>query len=354
MQGITFGSLTAKSLHQVDFKELDLNADGIITEEELAFVLEKKEFDVLNLSSIDKDADQKVTQEEYELWQQEAEMNEYLDELKDRASRDMVGQSPDDIKKFIDKLNDFGSEYKEEYIKFHGKNLSGMSKSFIETIAQKYNEIKRDVLSNTKISIKARVIENVITSFMEQDKKAGNTFLSLVDKKASSLSDNAKRLLTSELGREADKFIKKYEGDDLEKDLTVYLEKYLSQSDKEKLADAIGVWEKGKEELENLPEEIKFQKLKAKAKNLLITAIENGISLKVGDIIVRSEAMIPAALGQFKDSDSLKWGFDKAINEMSRKTRAQEIQEQDEERRKAAVEQAYQDMQKEEGNNIFQ
>ena len=39
---------------------------------------------------------------------------------------------------------------------------------------------------------------------------------------------------------------------------------------------------------------------------------------------------------------------------MSRKTRAQEIQEQDEERRKAAVEQAYQDMQKEEGNNIFQ
>ena len=354
MQGITFGSLTAKSLHQVDFKELDLNADGIITEEELASVLDKNEFDVLNLSSIDKDADQKVTQEEYELWQQEAEMNEYLDELKNRASRDMVGQSPDDIKKFIDKLNDFESEFKEEYIKAHGNNVSGMSKSFIETIAQKYNEIKRDVLSNTKSAIKTRVIENVIISFMEKDKKAGNTFLSLVDKKASSLSDNAKRLLTNELGREADKFIKKYEGDDLEKDLTIYLEKYLSQSDKEKLADAIGVWEKGKEELENLPEELKFQKLKAKAKNLLVTALENGISLKVGDVIVRSEAMIPAALGQFKDSDSLKWGFDKAINEMSRKTRAQEIQEQDEERRQAAVEQAYQDMQKEEGNNIFQ
>ena len=353
MQNVSFGSLTAKSVNQANFSTLDQNKDGIISEEELMLALGKEEFDLLDLSSIDKDADTKVTQKEYDLWQQESEMAEYLKTMKDQAARDMVGQSPEDITKLISKLTDFEASFKEEYLKI-GKDVNKMSSEFTKEITKKYSEFKKDVLSNTKTVVVSRVINNVISDFIENDRSKGNSFLSLIDKNANSLSDNAKRLLSNELSREAEKFIKKYEGDNLEKDLAVYLQKYLATTDKEKLADAIGLWEKGKQELEDMPEEVKFAKLKSKAKNLLTTALESSIKLKVGDVYVRSEAAIPAAVGQFKDADSLMCSLDKAISELSSKTRAQEIKEQDEERRTAALEEAYKVMQKEnEQDNIF-
>ena len=113
------------------------------------------------------------------------------------------------------------------------------------------------------------------------------------------------------------------------------------------------MWEKGKQELEELPSEIKFMQLKSKAKEVLLTALENDISLKIGDIVVRSETAIPAVLGQYKDVESLKRSFDKALSELSSKTRAQEIKEKDEERRTAALEEAYKEMKKDDSENIF-
>ena len=353
MQNVSFGALTAK-IGQIKFENIDLNKDGIITQEEIEALLGKEQFDILDLSTIDKDADTKVTKEEYELWEQEKVMLEYMDTMKTQAARDLVGQDAEDIKAFVEKLTDYEKTYIEKYSKEH-KDLSGMAQEFIKELPKKYNELKKDALMNNKTVLTTRVIKNVIENFMELDKQNGGTFLNLIDKKASSLSENAKRLLSKELSREAEKFIKKYEGNNLEADLTVYLKDYLEQSDKEKLADAIGIWEKGKQELEELPEEVRFLKIKAKAKNLLLTALENDISIKVGDIFVRSESAIPAALGQFKDTESLIWAFDKAISELSSKTRAQEIKEKDEAKKQAAMEEAYEELKKqeEESTNIF-
>lgn len=350
MQNVSFGSLT--KIHQLSFGEFDENKDGVITQEELQTVAENGGFDMLDISAIDKNADQKVTHEEYVLWQQEAEMNDYMKKMKDQAARDLLGQDQEDITKLVDKLIEFEKSFKETYKSTH-KNLDGMAAVFTTQLTVKYNEFKKDALTNTKSAIISRVVKNVVEDFAESDKKTGGTFLSLVDSKASSLSDNAKRLLSNELTREAEKFIKKYEGENLEGDLITYLKSYLAQTDKEKLADAIGVWEKGKQELEELPAEVRFMKLKVKARNVLLIALENDISLKIGDIVVRSESAVPAALGQFKDTDSLKWAFDKALNELSSKTRAQEIKEKDEERRAAALEEAYEEMKKEDSENIF-
>lgn len=358
MNNVQFGALTAKN-YNIDFKDLkledlDLDKDGVISEEELNIAIQSGAIDVLDISTKDNEADQKVTKEQYDLWAQEAVISEQLDNMKNQAARDLVGQSADDIKKLVEKLNDFEAEFKENYKSSH-KDLSGMSGQFVKELSKKYVEFKKDVLKNTKTAVTSRVVKNVIEQFMEEDKRNGNKFLDLIDEDATSLSDNAKRLLSNELSREAEKFIKNYDGDNLETDLTTHLKKFLAESDKEKLADAVGLWEKGKKELEDLPEEIKFMKLKVKAKNLLLTALENDITIKVGDLIVRSEAAIPAALGQFKDADSLIWAFDKAISELSIKTRAQETKEKDEARKAAAVELAYEELQKEEENqsNIF-
>ncbi len=350
MQNVSFGSLT--KIHQLSFGEFDENKDGVITQEELQTVAENGGFDMLDISAIDKNADQKVTHEEFVLWQQEAEMSDYLKKMKDQSAKDLLGQDQEDINKLVNKLIEFEKSFKETYKSTH-KNLEGMAAVFTTQLTVKYNEFKKDVLTNTKSAVISRVVNSVVEDFAESDKNAGGTFLSLVDSKASSLSDNAKRMLSNELTREAEKFVKKYEGENLEKDLNTYLNSYLAQTDKEKLADAIGVWEKGKQELEELPAEIKFMQLKAKAKEVLLTALENDISLKIGDIVVRSETAIPAVLGQYKDVESLKRSFDKALSELSSKTRAQEIKEKDEERRTAALEEAYKEMKKDDSENIF-
>ena len=353
MNNVSFGALTAKT-GRINFENFDLDKNGVITQEELEVLLGKEVFDVLDLSTIDKDADKKVTKEEYELWEQENAMLEQLSIFKAQAARDLVGQDMEDIKSFVEKLTEYEKTFIEKYTQVHN-GVSGMAQEFIKELPKKYNEMKKDALMNNKTVLTSRVIQDVIDNFIEIDRKNGGTFLNMIDKKAESLSENAKRLLTKELSREAEKFIKKYEGDNLEADLTEYLKTYLAQSDKEKLADAIGIWEKGKQELEELPEEVRFLKIKAKAKNLLLTALENDISIKIGEIFVRSEAAIPAALGQFKDTDTLIWAFDKAMNELSSKTRTQEIREKDEERKAQAIEEAYEAMRKQEaeGKNIF-
>ena len=96
--GLTFGSLTV-SMHNISFEKIDTNGDGIVTQEELQVAADKNGIDILDLSCIDKDADSKVTEDEYILWQQEQEVSRLTDTMKSQIARDLVGQDADDIKK---------------------------------------------------------------------------------------------------------------------------------------------------------------------------------------------------------------------------------------------------------------
>lgn len=352
MQNVTFGSLTARSAHQINFEVFDVDKDGIITQEELTSVLEKNELDVLDLSVIDKDADQKVTEEEYILWQQESEIHEITEKMKEQASKDLVGKSPADIKKFMDKLSDYEKAFEEEYKKSN-KDISQMSKVYKKQIPTKYSELRRDVLMNTQDAIKERVIENVISRFLENDKQTGGLFMSYLGDN-NTLSDNAKRLLSKELGKEADKFIKKYDGDNLEEDLTAYLIKYLSFSDKEKLAGTISVWEKGKEELAKLPAEVALMQAKDMAKNFILQALEQGITPTFGNVTIRTEVAILPALAQFNDKHTLVEAVDKIINELSEKNKIEELNQKSSEGQEttSSVNFDLEDIQTD--NNIFQ
>ena len=56
MNNVSFGALTAKT-GRINFENFDLDKNGVITQEELEVLLGKEVFDVLDLSTIDKDAD---------------------------------------------------------------------------------------------------------------------------------------------------------------------------------------------------------------------------------------------------------------------------------------------------------
>ena len=326
-QGVTFGMLTA-SARGVSYKELDVNHDGVVTQEEAASVFQQKSLDVLDLSTMDKDADQKVTEREYILWDQEQRMSDIMTRIKDGISRDFIGRNQDDMKDAIEQLDSYLKEFISEY-SASGKDLNKMAQAFAKELPTKYDEIKNDIINNNTDAIRDRVVDSVI-EFVEKDAKTVNSdYKQLMDKKTGELTDNSKRLFKGELETEADKFIKDYKGSNLEADLTEHLKLFLQQSDKSKLADAIQIWERGKEELANLPKEIALMEAKSKAKAFLLKAIKEGVTtIKLGDVMVRNELEVMAALAQYKDYTELVHDLNKSIGQLSTITRQQELEQQ--------------------------
>ena len=320
-QGVTFGALTMLS-HNITFEKIDIDGDGVITQEELNAIAEKNNIDVLDLSCIDKDADSKVTEEEYVLWQQESEVSRLTDEMKSQLARDFVGQDADDIKKGINMLDDYMKSFIDQYSKMG--DISKMAKTYSAELAGKYKEIKTNVMKNTKSAIKDRVLESMV-KYVEKNSNSG-PLSELVYDKENGLSDNAKRLLSNEMEKEADKFIKGYTGDDLETALTDHLKQFLAQSDKSKLSDAISIWEKGKDELASMPKELALAEAKTKAKVFIQHALKEGINtLKLGDFTIRSELELMGALAQYKNYEDLVHDLNNAINQLSTITRYEEI-----------------------------
>ena len=311
-----FGSLTAKHLQTKKFEELDLNFDRIITEEEITKVFGKQIFDTLDLSSIDKDADKKVTQNEFDLWQQEAEMKDLTDSFKTQASRDLIGQDNDTILTVINKLEEFKNYFIQSYSQKDG--ILKMAAEFKKALPIKYTEIKQNALKNTKSAIKNRVIENLIEDVTNDSRKGGRTYLGLINNNNFTLSGNAKRLLGNELSKEADKFIKSYDGEELERTLTKHLVQFLQQTDRSKLAEYIGIWDNSKKDSAELSnKEAELRQLKESAKEFLLSALEAGVFVNLNNTNIRTTVAIPVALSQFRDAENLKEAIDSIIRNLS-------------------------------------
>ena len=326
MQGIVpFGTLTSKKIKVETFEEIDLNKDGILTEEEFETALGKEAFDTLDLSTIDKDADKKVTKEEYERWTQEADIANFMNTFKKQVFKDFIGQSNDDIMALLKALDNFKNEYIKNYSEFD--DINKMSANFKKTIQTKYSEFKKNTLENNSDAIKERVIESIIEEVINDTKQGGRKFLGIINNSSGTLSENAKRLLGNVLGKEADKFIKNNNSENMEEDLAEYLRTFLETTDKSKLADAISIWDKGKDELRNLSLELSFKQEKDRAKIFLYSALKEGIFVKMGDITVRSENAIIPAIAQYKDITSLRLAIDNIIKNLSAKTKLEQIKE---------------------------
>ena len=313
-----FGMLTAKALQTSKFEELDLNLDGFVTEDEIISIFGKKIFDTVELSSIDKDADKKVTQSEYELWQQEAQIKELTDMFKTQASKDMVGQDNDTILSVINQIEEFKNYFITSYPK--QDNILKMAYEFKKELPIKYMELRKNAMKNAKSEIKSQVIEAVIEEVINDSKKGGRTYTGLINNQSFTLSENARRILGNELSKEADKFIKNFDGEELEHELKEHLLTFLRQSDRSKLADQINIWENSKKALADLPKEVAFRQLKDAAKDFLTALLEAGIYVNIKNLNIRTNIAITAILGQFKDYEDLKNEIDLVIRNLSSTT----------------------------------
>jgi hypothetical protein len=321
MNSVAFGSLTARAAKNYQFLNFDYNKDGIIDLEEFLKAVEEMECDSLAISVMDKDKDQKITKEEFDLWSQEEEINKLCDEAKTKAARDFIGQDNDDIVKFIAALEEFKTEFYDEQ-KEKCTDVSKLAAEFSKQLPFKYVEIKDNILKNTKSAIKTRVIENVITKIDEQSMKTNSGFFG---QKNNILSDNAKRLLGYILQGEADKYAKKYDGDDFEADLNNYLVSFLNKSDKEKLSKAISIWDKDLENISKLSPEVALKNMKDKARNLLLSILAEGVTPTMGSVTIRTEVGITPALAQYKDVDTLLYAIKRVIKNISGISKLEQI-----------------------------
>jgi len=302
MQNVTFGMLTA-SAHMFSFEELDVDGDGIITTIEINSLLKEKNMDILDLSSMDKDADKKVTKEEYILWEQESRMSEAVTNAKNNIARDFVGYNRNDILDAIKKLDEYQKDFITNFTT-RGQDITRMAEIFCKNLPFKYREIKNDILINSDTSIKNKVIKSII-----QDIQNNN---------ANSVTENSMRILGDLLNEEADKFINVYSGGTLEDDLFHHLQTLLAQTDKSKLSGAVETWDNDSKDLESLPKELALIKAKNNAKSFLLRALKEGINtIKLGNVTIRTEVEIVPVLAQYRNYESLINDLNKAICQLS-------------------------------------
>ena len=76
-----FGTLTTKSGKIINFDDIDRDKDGKISQQEFNFIQKELGLDIVEFVDEDNKGEKKVSDYEFVLWQQEAQMQEAFDVL---------------------------------------------------------------------------------------------------------------------------------------------------------------------------------------------------------------------------------------------------------------------------------
>lgn len=293
-----FGSLTASNGTRLTFKDFDLDGDNKVTKEEYEQVLKDNNIDKVELTSIDKDGNLELSEEEFAVYEQKNKMQDTVNDYV-KKQKDFLGDKAKYLPELSAGLKDLINTYAEN---FTGA-VSEMANMFEKELPEKYNELKSTVLANDPATIKSEVLEEIAVSLTTATR-------TLEDGSNTKINSNAQKTIMATLQAEANTFVKNYTGDNLKADLKVYLEEVLNKSDMEKLGDAINKYEAGKKSLGVYIDDTEFESLKEYAKELLQTALDKGIEVKLGAQKV-SATNIDAVINKYKTAEEL----DAAINE---------------------------------------
>ena len=154
----------------------------------------------------------------------------------------------------------------------------------------------------------------------------------------------AKRI-AKELEAEADKFIKGYNGENLQTDLKAHLEEYMNKSDAEKLKDAAAKFNASAASFGAMIDNgADLTKLKEYAKEFLLAALDKGVTVKLGGTTIKTEAAITTALKKFSDGDELKAAMEEVIAELNTETLKNTLIKEEEIKAQEAADKAFTDI----------
>ena len=328
-----FGSLTTQSGQRLTFKDFDKDGDGKITQEEYDTVMNEMKLDSVELSSVDKNGDKEISEDEFAQWEQKTQMQTTVNDMAGTISKDFAGKT-----QYLAEVTTALKEYIEEFAASYTGDISGMAEAFKAALPAKYEEIKSNAVSNDPDTVKSNVLDEIYTD-LTATKGEGRT-----EAGESMPAATAKRI-AKELEAEADKFIKGYNGENLQTDLKAHLEEYMNKSDAEKLKDAADAFNTGANSFGAMIDNgADLKQLKEYAKEFLLAALDKGVTVKLGGTAIKTEAAITTALKKFSDGDELKAAMEEVIAGLNTETLKNTLIKEEEIKAQEAADKAFTDI----------
>ena len=199
-----FGSLTVNG-QKLRFEDFDKDKNGEISKEEYDSVLKEMQLDSVELSGVDKNRDNVVSEDEFAIWEQKIQMQDAVNGMAGTISRDFAGKT-----QYLPNITTALKDYIEDFAKNYTDDVSKMAEDFKTALPAKYNQLKASVLSNDPDSAKSQVLDDIYTELT-------------TDAKSKMPEATAKRI-AKELEAEANKFLKTYKGANLYTELKLTTE----------------------------------------------------------------------------------------------------------------------------------
>lgn len=316
-----FGNLTLQNGQRLSFNDIkDVDGDGKISEEEFNAFLKENNVDTIELSLVDKNGDGEITEQEYAVLEQKQQMQEAINAMAKDISFDFAGTTL--IPEVTAKLKELVANYENNY----NGDISKMAEAFNRELPGNYETIKNEVLANDPSTIKNGVINEMVENFGSEG-----------------LTDAATKTLSQQLESVANAFVQSYTGSNLEADLTAHLENWLTKTDSEKLADSVSDYQRRLDTLGSTIESGELPKLLYAAQELLTSALENGVTAKLGEQVVTA-TNINAVLNKYKDGEALKADLQAFIDGLSTVNKKEQIIADEAAKAEAAAEKAFTDI----------
>lgn len=328
-----FGSLTTQSGQRLTFKDFDKDGDGKITQEEYDTVMNEMKLDSVELSSVDKNGDKEISEDEFAQWEQKTQMQTAVNDMAGTISKDFAGKT-----QYLAEVTTALKEYIEEFAASYTGDISGMAEAFKAALPAKYEEIKSNAVSNDPDTVKSNVLDEIYTD-LTATKGEGRT------EAGESMPTATAKRIAKELEAEADKFIKGYNGENLQTDLKAHLEEYMNKSDAEKLKDAADAFNTGANSFGAMIDNgADLKQLKEYAKEFLLAALDKGVTVKLGGTTIKTEAAITTALKKFSDGDELKAAMEEVIAGLNTETLKNTLIKEEEIKAQEAADKAFTDI----------
>lgn len=151
-----FGSLTTQSGQRLTFKDFDKDGDGKITQEEYDTVMNEMKLDSVELSSVDKNGDKEISEDEFAQWEQKTQMQTAVNDMAGTISKDFAGKT-----QYLAEVTTALKEYIEEFAASYTGDISGMAEAFKAALPAKYEEIKSNAVSNDPDTVKSNVLDEI-------------------------------------------------------------------------------------------------------------------------------------------------------------------------------------------------
>ena len=309
------------------------SATGKTTLVEYDTVMNEMKLDSVELSSVDKNGDKEISEDEFAQWEQKTQMQTAVNDMAGTISKDFAGKT-----QYLAEVTTALKEYIEEFAASYTGDISGMAETFKAALPAKYEEIKSNAVSNDPDTVKSNVLDEIYTD-LTATKGEGRT-----EAGESMPAATAKRI-AKELEAEADKFIKGYNGENLQTDLKAHLEEYMNKSDAEKLKDAVDAFNTGANSFGAMIDNgADLKQLKEYAKEFLLAALDKGVTVKLGGTAIKTEAAITTALKKFSDGDELKAAMEEVIAGLNTETLKNTLIKEEEIKAQEAADKAFTDI----------